>query len=174
VLNHTSSHEEITAINRFDEAEVMEMQLEANFKLPDEYMLGVYEIYTSYSHAATLACVEAERLKSDDAVRAAQQSKKVKSWHLDLILTTSFSRTSAPASDISKVSIEEERVGCLCMYCVPAGEVFPSEKLNDEASKEVEAYLKVNPRSLNLYIPYRHTCYRHEVPIKSTKSKAST
>jgi hypothetical protein len=166
---HSPHNEEREVMKLFKEAKIVEVQLESSFGLPNEHLLGIHEIYPEFSHAAALACVESERLKTAKTNKELGHGVEAKFLHLDLILVTSFSRTSQPSSDISRTMIEEERTGCTCMICIPAEEVFPPDAFCEEALQRIRTYLRVDPRPVNLYIPFRHTRYRREGPNKRLK-----
>lgn len=160
-FSHVSQDDAMELLNHFAEAEIHEAGLEYEFDLPTEYLSGVHEAYYSYSHAIALAHAEAERLKSIEIDRATVQ--ETESQHLDLVLVTSLSKTSKPYSDISRVAIIEKRTGCRCMFCIPPKVHLPLAPLCEESLRRMGAFLKVNPAPINVYIPFRHSCYQLEM-----------
>ena len=165
----TPKSEEKETISLFAEAEALETGLEATFDLPNEHLLGIHEVYPNIVHAATLAQSEHDRLLSARPVKSSDENAKPTALHLDLYLTTSLSRNFSPHFDLCKEINEEKRFGCQCMICIPATQVFLSNQFKREDLARLEAYLNLDLRTANLYIPFRQSCHRREVSPKKVK-----
>lgn len=162
LIRHSADEVQEYSRAYFERAEQMELALEEAFELPNEYMLGVHEIYTNMAHAACLAHVEHQRL-----ARAAVQSETkdkssgISNYHLDLILTTSLEKSGLRfESDICRLLVEESRKGCKCLICVPPDHNDLLDNFTEEDKIRMSQLLKINTTAVNVYIPFRHTCYR--------------
>jgi hypothetical protein len=146
----------------FKKAEQIEESLEEAFSLPNEYMLGVHEVYTKMAYAACLAYIEFERLaRAVDVLDQMEKQKFTATEHLDLCLTTTLHKSRLRfESDICKILVKEPRVGCKCLLCVPPlhGDLFNHCSDSDKAM--LARVLHINPSAVNVYIPFRHDCYK--------------
>ena len=165
--------------NYFLATTLIEIEIEQSNNLPNEYFLGICEVYNDPIHCICIGQSEQNRLKqleqlSPEYVKERQGLVE----HLDLVLITSLSYGQVPHSDIGKQFITEKRIDCKCQLCLKGPEVLSLDQIKADEVDRLKNLIKINTAAINLYIPFRHRrlhpeskCKRPLAKVKPPKTK---
>lgn len=134
----------------FSTCAVLEEELEKRFKLPEEHLLGLTEVYSSMIQVLCVAQFESERFEHNHLI-----DNTVKNTHLDLYLVASLQPGQRPDCDIVRRVRNEERTSCTCLFCWPSANSEPLWVLSKDELEGVSRWLHISPLPLNVYIPFR-------------------
>jgi len=138
-----------------------EIALEKEFQFPDEYLMGICEVYHHSTKSLCLAVANAESIRLKQAKDKASPPEAIKvAPHLDLILITSLNKSGLPDIDIGRRVVHRRRPNCLCMFCIPAVRPFQRDRLSEQDRVSLSSYLQLDATACNVYIPFRHRRYR--------------
>lgn len=133
-----------------------EAQLEEQYNLPNEYLLGLCDLYNESAYCKAVAISEQWRLQKRSLYPDYNEIKP----HLNLYLVTSLTRNCMPFTDLIKEVMEEKRENCSCYFCCPGIELHPDKLMDENEVGLMERFLKRDARTLNVHIPFRSSQYR--------------
>lgn len=169
LINRAPSQYRGTLRAKYEYMSAFEDALENQMRLPEEYLLGILEVY-SRTQACCVAWAESKRLQQRPSKRLLGDEDGARA-HLDLFLITNLSLNQPPCSDISKQVVYQARKGCICLFCIPGLEVTQRLAMPEQEIGCLEALLQQDLRHLNIFIPCRRLSDRTQHPLASYFTK---
>src|SRR5574343_327623 len=148
----------------------IEEDLEKLFRLDEEHLMGICEVYSDAKFRFAVANYESSRLHQDKTKIESNKSNQ----HVDLFLVTSLQEGQAPDSDIVRRLVKKKRSFCTCFVCLPG--ISLNNLINDEEEDEeaVLKWLKLKTLPAKIYVPFRHRKYRYDLGGSTEESTEKT
>lgn len=131
----------------FCDAAEAEIALENYFRLPRDYLMGLSEVCTSPLQLLTFARNERDRLQ-EASLQPVGVGKPRE--HIDLILTTSFSRPCTTETTITKQVVFETKIRCSCLLCAPLSRLSASPWPSTAEASTLSKLLRMD---VNMFYP---------------------